>query len=158
MSFDGARFSDDMGYRNGPLFSPRLYRELFQPGLKRLCGFFHERGLFTILHSCGNVNALIPDIIQTDFDSLNPLEVKAGMDLLKLKKEYGEDLCFMGGIDARMMSASEPIIVEEIRSKVTEAKKGGGYIFHSDHSVPDTVSLDQFKHIVELAFEYGSYE
>ena len=157
MHFDGARFSNDMGYRNGPLFSPQLYREIFQPGLERLCDYFHDRGLFTILHSCGNVNDLISDFIQTGFDSLNPVEVKAGMDLLKLKKMYGEQLCFMGGIDARKMSDSEQIITEEIRSKVGEAKKGGGYIFHSDHSVPDTVSLEQFKRIIELAFEHGRY-
>ena len=104
------------------------------------------------------MNDLIPDFIQTGFDSLNPLEAKAGMDLLKLKKMYGEQLCFMGGIDARKMSDSEQIIAEEIRSKVGEAKKGGGYIFHSDHSVPDTVSLEQFKRIIELAFEHGRYD
>jgi uroporphyrinogen decarboxylase len=158
MRFDAARFSDDMGYRNGSLFSPQLYREIFQPGLKRLCDFFHERGLFTVLHSCGNVNNLIPDIIRTGFDSLNPLEVKAGMDLLKLKRSYGEKLSFMGGIDARKMSDDEAVIAEEIGRKVVEAKKGGGYIFHSDHSVPDTVSLEQFKRIIELVFEYGGYE
>jgi len=155
MSFDGARFSNDMGYRNGLLFSPKLYRELFQPGLKKLCDFLHDRGLFTILHTCGNVNVLIPDLIQTGLDSLNPLEVKAGMDLLELKKKYGRDLCLMGGIDARKMSADEETVAEEIRGKVMEAKRGGGYIFHSDHSVPDTVSLEQFRRIIELAFKYG---
>jgi len=158
MEFDGARFSNDMGYRNGPIFSPKIYRELFQPGLKRLCDFFHERGVFTILHSCGNVMLLVPDIILTGFDCLNPLEVKAGMDLLDLKKDYGEKLCLMGGIDARKMSAEDAIIVEEIRTKVTAAKKGGGYIFHSDHTVPDNVSLKQYQRIVELALHYGSYE
>ena len=154
---DAMRFSNDMGYRNGPLFSPALYRELFQPGLERVCDLAHDRGMFTILHSCGNVIDLIPDIINTGFDSLNPLEVKAGMDLLGLKKRYGEKLCFMGGIDARAMSAPEEVIVAEIRTKVSAAKRDGGYIFHSDHSVPDTVSLVQFKRIIELVSEYGGY-
>ena len=156
-AIDAARFSSDMGYRNGLLFSPEVYRALFKPGLERLCDYFHVRGMFTILHSCGNVSELIPDIIETGFDSLNPLEAKAGMDLLGLKKRYGDRLSFMGGIDARAMSADEAVVAAEIRSKVSEAKRGGGYIFHSDHSVPDNVSLEQFKRIIELVFESGSY-
>jgi len=157
MRFDAARFSCDMGYRNGLLFSPRAYRELFQPGLKQLCDFFRERGVFNVLHSCGNVASLVPDIIGTGFDCLNPLEVKAGMDLLTLKRDYGRELCLMGGIDARKMSASAEAIEEEIRTKVTMAKKRGGYIFHSDHTVPDCVSLEQYRHVVRLAFRYGNY-
>ncbi|MHB8276727.1 MAG: uroporphyrinogen decarboxylase family protein [Candidatus Humimicrobiaceae bacterium] len=127
--FDGARFSCDMGYRNGPLFSPIIYQRVFQPGLKLLCNFFHEKGVFTILHSCGNVLALIPHIVNTGFDCLNPLEVKAGMDILMLKKKYVEYLCLMGGIDVRKMSEAPEVIEEEIGIKVSFAKQGGDIYF-----------------------------
>jgi len=157
MEFDAMRYSCDMGYRNGLLFSPHTYRELFQPGLKRLCDFFRERSMFNMLHSCGNVNELIPDILATGFDCLNPLEVKAGMNLLDLKKRCGDQLCLMGGIDARKMGADTAEIEEEIRTKVTAAKRGGGYIFHSDHTVPDNVSLEQYRRIVGMAFSYGNF-
>jgi uroporphyrinogen decarboxylase len=153
--FDAARFSADMGYHKGPLFSPQTYREVFMPGFKRLCAFFHARGIYCILHSCGNVRLLIPDLIATGFDCLNPLEVKAGMDLLELKRDFGEVLCLMGGIDAPGLAGSPERVENELREKLTLARKGGGYIFHSDHAVPETVSLEQYTRVVGWAKQFG---
>jgi len=156
--FDGAFFFDDLGYKNGVFFSTAIYRALLQPYHKKLCDFFHARGCKVILHSCGNVLAHIPALIEAGFDCLQPLEVKAGMDLIELKKEYGNVLSFMGGIDVRKMSADDPkVIEEEIRTKISYAKKGGGYIYHSDHSVPDSVSLDQYRRVIDLVLKYGKY-
>ncbi len=153
--FHGARFSADMGCCKGPLFSPRTYREVFMPGFARLCDFFRARGIFCILHTCGNVLALIPDLIATGFDCLNPLEVKAGMDLLSLRRDFGEALCLMGGIDAPGLSRPPAIVEADIREKLTLARRGGGYIFHSDHAIPETVSYDRFRQVVGWAMQYG---
>lgn len=156
--FDGAFIYDDLGYRNGPFFSKQIYKELLMPHHKRLCDFLHSKGWKIILHSCGNVKELIPQLIEAGIDCLQPLEVKAGMDLIELKKAYGDKLAFMGGIDVRKMAAEDPrVIEEEIASKVSFAKKGGGYIFHSDHSIPDNVSLTQYKRVVDLCLKYGKY-
>lgn len=156
--FDGVVFCQDMGYRNAAIFSPALYREIAMPVDRRLCDFFHGKGLKTMLHSCGRVTELVPHLIEAGFDSLEPLEVKAGMDLLELKARYGEKLAFMGGIDARKMADPDPeVIHEEIRSKITAAMRGGGYIYHSDHSVPDNVSLEQYRRVLDLVRWYGSY-
>ena len=156
--FDGVIFCEDMGYRNALLFSPALYRELAMPSDKRLCDFFKGKGLKVMLHSCGDVMELVPYLIEAGFDCLEPLEVKAGMDLVKMKKAYGDRLCFMGGIDVRKMADPNPeVIEEEIRSKITVAKQGGGYIFHSDHSVPDDVSFEQYRRCMELVECYGKY-
>ncbi len=158
IDFDAAFPCDDLGYRSGTFFSPRAYKELLFPAHKRLCDFFHARGKKVILHSCGNVNALVPHFIEAGFDCLQPLEVKAGMDLIRLKKEYGDVLAFMGGIDVRAMAHPDPkVIEEEIRTKFEVAKKGGGYIYHSDHSVPDNVSFEQYKRVIELVHKYGKY-
>jgi uroporphyrinogen decarboxylase len=92
------------------------------------------------------------------FKCLEPLEVKAGMNLIELKKQFGEKLAFMGGIDVRAMANPNPdVILEEIRNKITIAKQGGGYIFHSDHSVPDNVSFQQYQRVIALVREYGRY-
>lgn len=156
--FDGAFLFDDMGYRNASLFSPRMYRELLKPAHTRACDFFHAHGLKVILHSCGCVKGLIPDLIEAGFDCLQPLEVKAGMDLVELKKQYGDRLAFMGGIDVRKMSDPNPAAIEEeIRTKITVAKQGGGYIYHSDHSVPDDVSFSQYCRVIDLVHQYGRY-
>ena len=155
---DGAWLFDDMGYRNSSLFSPKMYRQLLQPHHRRACDFLHSHGLPVILHSCGCVRGLVPDIIDGGFDCLQPLEVKAGMDLIEMKQQFGDRLAFMGGIDVRLMAAPDPSkIEEEIKAKVPEAMKGGGYIYHSDHSVPDNVSFDQYRRVIELVLEHGRY-
>jgi uroporphyrinogen decarboxylase len=156
--FDGAWAFNDMGYRNALLFSPSLYREMIYPHDKRMNDVFHSHGLPVILHSCGRVSSIVPDLIDAGFDCIQPLETKAGMDLIQLKKDFGDRLSFMGGIDVRKMADPDPsVIEEEIRTKLTIAKKDGGYIYHSDHSVPDDVSFPQYERVIELVRKYGSY-
>ncbi len=156
--FDGAFVFDDLGYRNGTFFSTDLYREMLQPEHRRLCDYFHGRGWKVILHSCGNVTAHVPALIDAGFDCLQPLEVKAGMDLFRLKKDFGDRLAFMGGLDVRAMADPDPAAIErEIRTKMEVAKVGGGYIAHSDHSIPDNVSLAQYRRTVDLIRENGCY-
>ncbi len=156
--FDGAYLFADMGYRNALLFSPRMYRELLMDVDVMTCEFFHDRGMPVFLHSCGRVKEILPDLIRAGFDCLQPLEVKAGMDLVELKEEYGDRITFMGGIDVRAMADDDPgVIEEEIASKIPVAMKGGGYIYHSDHSVPKNVSFKQYVHVMELVRKYGTY-
>jgi len=157
--FDGAFLYCDLGYRKGLFFSPRHYEEQLHPIFKELCRFFHSKGMYVILHSCGRVKDLIPYFIEEGIDCLQPLEVKAGMDLIKLKEKYGGKIAFMGGIDVRLMALDDPKPIErEIREKVTVAKEGGGYIYHSDHSVPKNVSFEQYKRVIEFVRKYGKYE
>ncbi len=156
--FDGVWLTCDLGYRNGLLFSPRHYEEQLRPTMRRLFQYFRGKGLPVILHSCGCVRDLVPRFIEDGLTCLQPLEVKAGMDLIALKREYGDRLAFMGGIDVRAMADSDPrVIEEEIKTKVSFAKKGGGYLYHSDHSVPNNVSLAQYRRVLELVHKYGAY-
>ena len=156
--FDAAFLYNDMGYKNGPFFSPRMYRNIIKPADKRLFDFFHGRGMKIILHSCGDVRMLLPDLIDAGLDCIQPLEVKAGMDVVELKKQYGNDLSFMGGIDVRAMADPDPAVIEqEIARKIPAAKVGGGYIYHSDHSIPNNVSFEQYCRVLELVRKYGEY-
>ncbi len=156
--FDGAFVYDDMGYRNGTLFSPKIFKELEFPYHKRIYSFFKERGMKTILHSCGGIMDFVPGLIEAGLDCLSPLETKAGMDLIKLKKQFGDELSFMGGIDVRKMAhPGEDVMEDEIHTKVSFAKQGGGFIYHSDHSVPDDVSFERYRKVVKLVLRYGSY-
>ncbi len=154
--FDGAFLFCDLGYRNGLLFSPRHYDEQLRPTFQRLVDYFHGEGLPVILHSCGCVKELIPRFIEDGLDCLQPLEQKAGMDLVELKREFGDKLAFMGGIDVRAMADPNPAVIEEeIATKIPIAKQGGGYIYHSDHSVPDNVSFAQYQHMLDLVLRIG---
>ena len=157
--FDSAFVFDDMGYRNASLFSPAVYREVEFPSQKRMCDFFKSKNMPVILHSCGCVREFVLMLIEAGFACLQPLEVKAGMDLVELKKNFGDELAFMGGIDVRAMANPDPSVIEnEIKTKIPFAKKGGGYIYHSDHSVPSNVSFEQYCRVIELVKKYGAYE
>lgn len=156
--FDGAFLFCDLGYRHGPFFSPKHYEEQLHPVFKELSDFFHTRDMQIILHCCGNIKELIPYFIEEGIDCIQPIEVKAGMNLIELKEEFGDEMAYMGGIDVRLMSLDNPRLLEkEIREKVSVAKVGGGYIYHSDHSVPNTVSFQQYKRVIDLINKYGKY-
>ena len=154
--FDCLSFPDDLGYKNGLFFSLDIYREVLKPAHKRACDWAHERGVKVMLHSCGNIMEIIPDLIDAGFDGINPLETKAGMDAIEIKKMYGLQLVLEGGIDVRKMTQDDQI-EEEIRTKITAAKEGGGYVYHSDHSVPDSVSFADYCRVMALVKHYGSY-
>lgn len=156
--FDAAWIWDDLGFKQRSFFSADMYRELVMPAHRLICDAFKARGKFTILHSCGYVGELAPLIIETGFDCLQPIEVKAGNDVLDFKRRYGDRLTFMGGIDVRAMADPDPDIVErEIADKIPILKQGGGYIYHSDHSIPDNVSLQQYRRVLDLVARYGRY-
>ncbi len=156
--FDGAWLFNDLGYKNGLLFSPDAYQKTHYEADRMLYAYFHSRGMKTLLHSCGNASAIIPTLIEVGLDCLQPLEVKAGMDLVDLKAKHGDRIAFMGGIDVRLMAEEDPSkIEEEIKKKIEAAKKNGGYIYHSDHSVPNNVSFQQYCRVMELVKKYGEY-
>lgn len=156
--FDGAFLGCDLGYKNGLFFSPKRFEEQLHPVFKKLCSFFKSRDMPVFLHSCGRVKDLIPYFIEEGISVLQPLEVKAGMDLIELKESYGDKMTFMGGIDVRLMALEDPKpIEEEVRRKITFAKEGGGYIYHSDHSVPKDVSFKNYQHVINLVRKYGAY-
>ncbi len=158
MEFDAGWIFDDLGFRDYGFFAPETYRELLMPAHKIICDRFKSRGIPMILHSCGYNMEFIPLFIEVGFDCIQPLEVKAGNDMLKLKKDYGEHIAFMGGIDVRAMASPDPDdIVREISTKIPAMKQGGGYIYHSDHSVPDNVSFQQYCKTMELVAEYGKF-
>jgi len=96
------------------------------------------------------------ELIEMGLDILNPIEVKAGMDPYYLKKNYGDKLSFHGGLNALLYSNPEELH-NEIEKLIPVMKENGGFMFSSDHSVPDSVSLKEFGEIVARAKELGKY-
>ncbi|MBO5845639.1 MAG: hypothetical protein J6Q77_03235 [Clostridia bacterium] len=154
--FDGIFWYDDMGYKGTPFFSPDMYRTLLKPYHKKVVDWAHERGMVTELHSCGFIEPLLPDIVETGVEMLNPLEVKAGMDPFKLKRLYGDKLAFHGGINAQIWDNIE-LVKAEMERIIPAMKEGGGYVFASDHSIPNSVSFENMKQIAALAHKLGKY-
>ena len=154
--FDGIMWYDDMGYKGSPFFSPQIYRDLLMPYHKKAVDWAHERGMVTELHSCGFIEPLLPDIVSTGIEMLNPLEIKAGMDPFKLKSQYGDKLCFHGGINAQLWDNID-LVKSEMERIIPVMKEGGGYVFASDHSIPNNVSFQNMTEIAKLAHELGRY-
>ena len=132
------------------------FRELLKPVHKRAIEWAHSKGMKTELHSCGDVRPFVPELVEIGLDALNPMEVKAGMDPVEMKSKFGDSLVLHGGLNASIWHKTEKFEAE-MRQFIPVLKEGGGYICSSDHSVPDSVSLAEFRRFVELAKELGGY-
>jgi len=91
-------------------------------------------------------------------DCLQVIEVKAGMDLLELYKDYGDRLSFMGGMDVRTLYTNDKAVIEaELAGKIPVVKQNHGYALHSDHSIPDQVEFESYEYFVQRGLELGTY-
>jgi uroporphyrinogen decarboxylase len=147
----------DIAYVNGMLFSPDAWRRYFKPITKKIIEACHSAGLMVIYHGCGNATPVYEDFIEIGLDGYNPVEVKAHLDAVELKKTYGGRLVFVGNVDVRELeSGDKNRIKKEVLYKLKTAV-GGGWICQSDHSVSSDVDPDSYAYMVELIREYGKY-
>jgi uroporphyrinogen decarboxylase len=154
---DGIWFFEDMGFKQRPFMSLDMYREIIQAGHKRTIDFAHSLGLPVVMHSCGFVEPLLPGMIESGIDCLQAIEVKAGMDLLRIYKNYGDKISLCGGMDARNLVSNDiNAIQKELEEKIPILKEGFGYILHSDHSIPNTCNYDTYKFFVNKGLELGT--
>ncbi|MDD5677727.1 MAG: uroporphyrinogen decarboxylase family protein [Kiritimatiellae bacterium] len=156
---DGILFYEDMGFKEKPFMSPAMYRELIMPSHKRTCSWAHQHGLRVIMHSCGFVEPLVPHMIEAGIDMLQAMEVKAGMNMLRLNKLFGDKIGFMGNIDIReIISNDRNRIDAELKKKILplmETKTP--YILSSDHSTPPDVDYETFLYFRDRGLELARY-
>ena len=136
--------NDDLGSQNSLLVSPDMYREMIKPYHKKLWRFIKEKsGKPLLLHSCGSIYELIPDLIEIGIDALNPIQVSAeNMDSKKLKKEFGKDITsWGGGCDTQKVLgfASLEQIRDEVKRRVEDLASGGGFVFCQVHNIQANV-------------------
>ncbi|MBN1851648.1 MAG: hypothetical protein JW829_02960 [Pirellulales bacterium] len=147
----------DVACTQGMLFSPNLWRQLHKPHLKRICDRIHDAGLKVIYHGCGNASPLFEDMIEVGVDAYNPLEAKAGLDVVELKRKFGKRWAFNGNLNVQVLETNDR---DKVRAEVLwklKAARGGGYIIQSDHSIPDSVDPATYDYVIELVREYGNY-
>jgi uroporphyrinogen-III decarboxylase len=98
-------------------------------------------------------------MLEIGIDCFQPLEAKAGMDLRELKPKYGDRASWMGNIDIMKLITNDFALIEaEVSSKIPMAMKGGGYIYHSDHSIAPGVKWETYLHLMKLVDVYGKYK
>lgn len=154
---DGFVIWGDFAYSCGTFMSPAFWREHYKPWVKAIADHARANGLMVIYHGCGNVHAVIRDFAEMGIDAYNPLEAKAGMDAVDLRREIGHTLGFCGNSDIRVWETGDPEAIRREVLRKLNAAKGGGYIFQSDHSVASNVSGKTYDRIVKMVREYGNY-
>jgi len=147
----------DVAYVNGMLFGAPRWREVFKPHVKALIDLCHRHGLMTIYHGCGDARAILGDMVEIGLDAYNPLEAKAHLDVVELKKTYAGKLAFVGNIDVRVLESGDPEkIRRETRYKL-QAARGGGWVFQSDHSISSSVTPESYELAIRTLREAGNY-
>jgi hypothetical protein len=154
---DGMVIWGDVAYRKSMFFSPDYWRAYFRPWVQAMVRECHGQGLPVIYHGCGNVQLIFQDFIEMGVDGYNPLEAKAGLDCVQLRRQYGHQFGVCGNSSIQVWeSGDRDAIRREVLTKLNAAK-GGGMIFQSDHSVSSSVSGPTYDYIVELVRRYGVY-
>ncbi len=149
---DAFHFGDDWGQQKGLIMGPGMWRRVFKKRLRRLYDAVHEAGLPVSIHSCGDITELIPDLIEIGVNMVSPLQAEA-LDFAFLKREYGRDLTFWGGVSTQktMPSGSAEDVRVEIRSRKEVLGKGGGYILAPSHELQGDVPLGNILAFLEEA-------
>jgi len=149
MDFDAVHCGDDLGTQLGPIFAPRLFREMLKPCYRRLWAPAKEAGKFVMMHSCGCVMDFLPDLVEIGLDVLEP--VQPCNDLATLKRRFGERLTFWGGIDTQqLLPFGTPADVKREAARVIRLLgKGGGHVIGPSQEVMKDVPLENVVALIE---------
>lgn len=151
----------DLGTQQGPLISPKFYREFVKPRDMELISTLKKKTNAKIcMHSCGSVYDFIPDIIDAGYEVINPVQTTAvNMEAKRLKREFGKDLVFWGAIDTQRVLpfGTTQDVESEVMEKICEFGKGGGYILAPCHNIQAKTPAVNVLEMFEAAHEYGRY-
>lgn len=151
---------DDMGGQTGPLLSLDMWRRYFKKGFKTYIDIAHQYGIPVMYHTCGDVRRLIPDFIECGLDILQSLQPRAtNMDIKELKREFGKDLTFQGGMDIQhTLPLGTPADVRAmVKYAMDHAKAGGGYIICTAHNIQIDTPIENVVALFEAYHEFGAY-
>jgi uroporphyrinogen decarboxylase len=133
-------FGDDLGMQTGPMMSPQMYREFFKPRHQLLWNRAKQLAdVKVMLHCCGGVWELLPDLIEAGLDAINPVQIScSGMDAGRLKADFGKDITFWGGgCDTRdiLPTGTPQQVAENVKEQVSILRPGGGFVFQQVHNI-----------------------
>jgi len=157
---------EDLGTQNGPLYSPKMFHELILPRLRRRWQAARKLldrinpSVKIMLHSCGSIRKFIPDFIQAGIQVLDPVQPHPkDMDSFELKREFGEQLCFHGGIDIQhvLPFGTTEQVEEEVKTRIQAFAKGGGYILGPAHAVQADTPPVNIVTMFQAAQRFGMY-
>ena len=151
---------DDFGTQKGMMMSVDMWRKYFKDGFRRYIELAHTHNIKVMHHTCGSVLELIPDFIECGLDILQSVQPQAeGMDLEKLKCEYGKDIVFHGSMDIQgtLPNGSPDDVRNEVRQRMEAGKPGGGFIISTAHNIQADTPIENVLTLFDSYREYGSY-
>ncbi len=156
---DIIQISADAGSMNRMLFSPVLWRKLVYPNDKRIVDAVKEHGKIAAMHNDGYIMPILDDLVTMGIEILHPIQISAGMNLVQVKQQYGDRLTIHGGLDlARLLpAASARELVGAIQRAMESLKPAGGFIFDTEHFVPETVDLSRLELAYQTAWQSAGY-
>lgn len=157
---DGILGGNDWCFKTGPMFSPRAFRRFFVPHLRRIVDECHARGVPYIKHLDGNTTLLLDSLVnEVGIDAYHGIEPPAGMDIVQLKRQYGDRITLMGNLDCgELLSHGTREQIElGVREIIRHVSPGGGHIFGSSNSIHDGVPLENLQIMLEAAHRWGQY-
>jgi uroporphyrinogen decarboxylase len=133
-------FGDDLGMQTGPQISPRTYREFFKPRHALMWKRAKELAdVKVMLHCCGGVRELLPDLIDAGLDAINPVQISCrGMDAATLKRDFGRDMVFWGGgadTQSILPHGTRSQVADHVRRQIEIWRPGGGFVFQQVHNI-----------------------
>ena len=136
-NIDAMFFGDDWGQQTGLLMGPDLWREFIKPRIAQMYQAVKARGKCVIIHSCGKVDEIFPDLIEVGLDMFNPFQPEA-MDVFEMKKKYCDKLSFYGGISTQKTLPYGTVqdVKDQVSRLIHEIGKEGGYIAAPAHAIP----------------------
>jgi uroporphyrinogen decarboxylase len=148
--------SDDMGFKTGPLISPQDLREFVLPGHKKMAEMAHAAGRPYLLHSCGDLETIMEDLIEdVKIDAKHSFEDTIE-DVRDLKRQYGDRIALLGGIDVDFLCrADEETIRARVRDTLDICLPGGGYCLGSGNSVANYIPLENYLAMVDEGHKYA---
>ncbi|MBI5030304.1 MAG: hypothetical protein HZB51_07240 [Chloroflexi bacterium] len=150
---------DDYAGNLGPLMSPKHFRQLFYPGLCRVMDGYKELGLYVIKHTDGKLWSIIDMIVDSGIDCLDPIDPLAGMDLAKVKAQYGNRIALKGNVDcAELMTfGTSDQVIEATKEALRHGAPGGGFILSSSNSIHSAVKPENYLAMLRTWETYREY-
>ena len=159
---DIVEMAEDLGTNRGPIFNPKIYREHMKPRHRKTIDMIKRKApnAKVMMHNDGAIRKFIPDIIEAGFEVLNPIEGHLpGMEPEELKRDFGKDLVFQGGVDIKnvLNKGSIEDVHQEVRRRIEQMGEGGGYILAGAHNFGDDIPLENMLAFFEAGKEAGIY-
>jgi len=155
---DAIQMCVDYGCGTRPWISPSMFRRFVKPALKKQCDVFKKKEAFAVLHSDGNIESLLPDIVDAGISAYQGIDVMAGMSLKKVKEMYGDKICLVGNVDPRVIEfGSKSDVAREVDRCLKEGARGGGFVLSTSANISICTNAENFLFMIKYAKRRGVY-